>query len=125
MNKTFFLVLFLALASGSSGQAAGNIDKKTKEFSVPPNLKIEFRIFGYQFANISSRKMICFSSHAGDVTANFNECPLGAYYDTGRLNPGDKIVYLGPYGSFGKMKFISAGKKETVFYIPKGNFTLH
>ena len=125
MNKITLLSLLLIIASGAASQATGRVDKKTKEFSIPSNLKTDYRIFGYQFGSLSSRKMICFSSHSGDVTANYSECPLGSYYDTQRLKPGERIVYLGPYGAFAKMKFVADNKKETVFYLPKDSFVMN
>ncbi len=124
MNKIISLVLFLLIASSVLGQAIGTVDKKTKEFYIPGNLKIEFRVFGYQFANDATRKMICFSSHVGDVRANYNQCPLGSYFDTGKMKPEDKILYLGPTGSFAKMSFVSGDGKKTVFYLPKSSFTM-
>jgi hypothetical protein len=68
--------------------------------------------------------MICFSSHAGDVAANYNGCPLGSYFDTGKMKVGDKISYLGSIGSFGKMNFISGSGKKTIFYLPKSSFAI-
>lgn len=106
------------------GQAIGRVDKKTKEFTVPANLKTEYRFFGYQYANPSTQKMICFSSRVADVKDNYNRCPLGSYFDTEKIKYGDKIVYLGPIGSYGKMNYIGGDGKKTIFYLPKTNFTI-
>lgn len=123
MRKIFLFIFFLTMVSGVIGQAIGRIDKKTKEFYIASNQKQEYNIFGYQYANNTTRKMICFSSHVTNVKDNYNGCPLGAYFDTGEMRAGDKIVYLGGVGSFGKMNFISGNGTKTIFYLPKSSFT--
>ncbi len=122
MIKTLPLILFISLATGAIGQVIGRVDKRTKEFYIHTDLAIPYRVFGYQLASTESQKMICFSSHAEDVASNSSSCRLGAYFDTGKLNAGDKIVYLGRYGSFGKMKFISDKGRKVIFYLPKSSF---
>jgi hypothetical protein len=124
MNKALLFTLLLFFASGAIGQTIGRIEKRTKEFYIVSDLKIDYRLFGYQFASEATQKMICFSSHAGDVAANYNNCPLGAYYDTGKMKVGDKIVYLGAYGRFGKMSYVSGSGKKTIFYLPKSSFII-
>jgi hypothetical protein len=124
MNKILLFVLFLPIASGAIGQVIGRVDKKTKEFYVASNPKADYRVFGYQYANNTTQRMICFSSHVADVKDNYNRCPLGSYFDTGQMKAGDKIVYLAGIGSFGKMSFISGSGKKTIFYLPKSSFTI-
>jgi hypothetical protein len=124
MNKILSFILLLLVASGAIGQVIGRVDKKTKEFSVASNQQGDYRVFGYQYANNTTKKMICFSSRVADVKDNFNGCPLGAYFDTDKMKVGDKIVYLGGLGTFGKMNFISASGKKTLFYLPKTSFAI-
>jgi len=124
MNKILSFILFLLVASNVAGQVIGSVDKKTKEFYIPADLKMDYRVFGYQYPSITTQKMICFSSHATDVRANSSECPLGSYFDTGKMKAEDKISYLGSYGSFGKMIFISGSGKKTIFYLPKSSFAI-
>ena len=122
MNKILSLILFLLVASSAIGQVIGRVDKKTKEFSVPSDLKIEYTVFGYEFANNTTRKMICFSSN--DNTVRGSTCPLGSYFDTDKMKPGDKIFYLGQAGPFAKMNFVSGSGKKTLFYLPKSSVTM-
>lgn len=124
MNKALLFILFLLVAPCAIGQVIGRVDKKTKEFSVASDLKMEYRVFGYQYANNTTQKMICFSSNANDVRDNYSRCPLGSYYDTDKMKPGDKISYLGAAGSFGKMNFISGSGQKTIFYLPKSSFII-
>ena len=124
MNKLFLFAVSILLASQSIGQAAGRVDKKTKEFTVAANLKTDYQIFGYEYANNTTRKMICFSSHVGDVKDNYSHCPLGSYFDTDKMKVTDKIVYLGPIGTFAKMNYVAGDGKKTIFYIPKSSFTI-
>jgi hypothetical protein len=124
MNKTLSVIFFLLFVSSAIGQVIGRVDKKSKQFFIPSDQKIEYRVFGYLGPRITTSKMICFSTHAGDVTANYNNCPLGAYYDTGRMKIGDNITYAGMLGDFGRMIFIAANGKKTIFYLPKSNFVI-
>jgi hypothetical protein len=124
MNKILTIALLVLVTSGALAQVVGRVDKKTKEFTVAADQKVEYRVYGYQFANTSTRKMICFSSNTNDVRANFAQCPLGAYFDTDKLHPGDKILYLGPVGPFAKMSFNTGGGTKTLFYLPKTCFVI-
>lgn len=122
MNKILSLVAFLLVASCAMGQIVGHVNKKTKEFTVLPDQKGEYTIFGYEFANNTTRKMVAFSSNVNVVRGSV--CPLGAYFDTDKMKPGDKILYLGPVGPFAKMSFIAANGKKNIIYFPKSSFTI-
>jgi hypothetical protein len=125
--KKLILFLYLALVSlHGFSQIKAQVDKKSKEFTInaKSDSKAEYKIFGYQFPNSTTKLMICFSSYTYDVTENVNKCPLGAYFDSGRMKEGDRIVYLGNIGAFGKMNFLSASGKNTIFYVPKASFVI-
>jgi hypothetical protein len=126
MKKIFLFLFLLATAVSGYSQLKAQIDKKSKEFTVNPNSdpKAEYKIFGYQYPNATTKLMICFSSYRYDVTENVNKCPLGAYFDSGRMKEGDKIIYLGNVGAFGKMNFLSANGTKTLFYVPKNSFVI-
>jgi len=124
MKIALSICLSFLISLSSLAQPIGHVDKKTKEFYIHPDLKIDYQVFGYQVANNTSQKMICFSSHMGDVKDNYNRCPLGSYLDTGKMKPGDKILYLSNVGNFGKMVFVSGSGKRTIFYLPKSSFAL-
>jgi hypothetical protein len=115
--------LLLLISSGCSAQVVGRVDKKTKEFSIASDLKVDYMVFGFQIANATTQKLICFASNDNVVRAN-SALPLGSYFDTDRLPPGAKIMYLGMAGSFGKMSFIAGGGKTTVFYLPKASYMI-
>jgi hypothetical protein len=134
MKKALILVLLLtgfmvvqaqtAGKAGAQAQTAAKVDKKTKEFIIPSDTKAEFRYYGYQFPNETTKKMICFSSNRYDVAANIANCPLGSYFNTGGLKEGDRIIYLGKVGNYGKMNFIAGSGKKTIFYMPKTAYTI-
>jgi hypothetical protein len=124
MNKILSFILFLLVASSAIGQVAGRVDKKTKEFSVAPDQKMNYTVLGYQYPNNTTRKMICFSSNANTVQDNVSKCLLGSYFDTDKMNVGSKIVYLGAAGTFAKMNFVSGSGKKVVFYLPKSSFVI-
>ena len=110
--------------TNTTTQTAAKVDKKTKEFIIPSDTKAEFRFYGYQFPNESTKKMICFSSDRYDVGSNIANCPLGSYFNTGGMKEGDRIVYLGKVGNYGKMNYISGSGKKTLIYIPSNSFTI-
>ena len=122
--KIFLTILFLTTAFQSYSQGTIHVDKKTKEFIVPPNIKTDYNIIGYQFPNLETRKMICFSGSTSIVVENNHDCPLGAYFDTNHLKLGDMVLYLGTVGSFAKMNFIQGTGKKTIIYIPKSSFVI-
>jgi hypothetical protein len=124
MAKMLSFIALLLVASTAIGQVVGTVNKKTKEFSVASDQKIDYRVFGYQYPNNTTRKMICFSSHDADVRDNYSGCPLGSYFDTDKMKVSDKILYLGGIGTFGKMNFISGSGKKTIFYLPKSSFAI-
>jgi hypothetical protein len=122
MNRLLFSILFLLITSAVSAQVIGRVVKKTKEFYVPSDLKIEYRVFGYEMPNATSQKMICFSSYRGDVNDNYNKCPLGSYYDTGRMHPGDKISFIKEVNGFARMLYVTATGKKSIFYLPRNAY---
>jgi hypothetical protein len=124
MNKIFTSILLLTLSFSAIGQVIGTVDKKTKEFYIAADQKMNYTVFGYQFANITTSPMICFSSNADVVHANYSKCSLGSYFDTGKMNAGDHIFYLGGVGIFGKMSYVSGGGKKTIFYLPKTSWRI-
>jgi hypothetical protein len=123
MNKMLVFGLLLLISSGCFAQVVGKVDKKTKEFSIAAGQKVDYTIFGFQFANATTQKLICFASDQNVVRAN-NPLPLGSYFDTDRLPSGARIMYLGTAGTFGRMSFITPGGKTIVFYLPKANYVI-
>jgi hypothetical protein len=118
------LFIFLMIAFSGVCQPPAHVDKKSKEFIIPPNSKTEYTIIGYQFPNPDTKKMICFSTNSNMVRENDHECALGAYFDTNHLKEGDMIYYLGQVGSYAKMNFVQGNGKKTVFYILKSNLVI-
>ena len=124
MNKILSFILLLLITSSAIGQVIGRVDKKTKAFSIAPDQKMEFTVYGYQFANATTQKVICFSSNVNTVRDNSGKCILGAYFDTDKVKVGDKIVYAGVAGTFGRMTYISGTGKKMTFYLPKSSFSI-
>jgi hypothetical protein len=124
MSKFFISGLFVLLITAVGAQPIGHVVKKTKEFYISSDAKGDYRFFGYEFPDNNSQKMICFSSYRGDVNDNANKCPLGSYYDTGRMKPGDKINYITEVKGFGKMLYISATGKKAIFYLLKSSYSI-
>ena len=123
MQKMLALVSLVLISSGGFAQVIGKVDKKTKEFSIAAGQKMNYTVFGYQVASAAAPKMICFAS-SEDVTRANQNLPLGAYFDTDRLSPGDRIAFLGIAGAFGKMSFTTGAGKTVVFYLPRSSYVI-
>ncbi len=81
MYKIPLFAFLLLISAFSYAQSVAHIDKKSKEFYFVAKPNTVYKIIGYQFANITTQKMICFSSYESDVRGNAMRCPLGAYFD--------------------------------------------
>jgi hypothetical protein len=123
MKKILFPLLLIA-SMQATGQTPARVDKKSKEFIILSGSKGDYRMFGYQYPNVTTKAMICFSSNANDVRDNFSKCPLGSYFSTGEMKEGDRIVYMSPVGSFGKFNFIAGNGKKTLFYLSKKDYLM-
>jgi hypothetical protein len=123
MNKMLAIILLLTVSSGCFAQIVGKVDKKTKEFSIDPGQKVNYMVFGYRFANVTTEKYICFASNQDVERANIN-LPLGSYFDTNGLPSGAKILYMGIAGKFAKMSFHTGGGKTIIFYLPRSSFVI-
>jgi len=124
MTKILSFILLLLISSGAIAQVVGRVDKKTKEFRIAADQKANYTVFGYQYPNATTKKVICFSSNENMVREESGQCMLGAYFDTDKLKVGDRIRYVGVAGTFGKMSYITGSGKSMFFYIPKSSFIL-
>jgi len=119
MNKALTLSLLLFISSGAFAQVIGKIDKKTKEFSIAPDQKVDYTLIGYQLPSTATKHIICFSSNENTVRAESGSV-LGAYFDTQKIKFGDKIIFLGNYGKiFIKLSYVSAAGNKMVFYLSR------
>jgi hypothetical protein len=124
MSKALTFVLLLLISYGATSQVVGRVNPKTKEFSIAPDQKVDFTVMGYQFPNTTTKTMICFSSSESMVREEGPKCLLGAYFDTERMKPGDKILYVGVAGKFARMKYVAYTGQSAIFYIPKSSFVI-
>lgn len=123
MNKSLLIAVLLVFSSGSFAQIVAKVDKRTKEFSIAAGQKVNYMVFGYQYANMSAPKVICFASSEDVERANAN-LMLGSYFDTDRMPAGDQITFLGVAGAFGKMRFTTGAGKAVIFYVPKTSYVI-
>lgn len=123
MNKTLAVALLMLISSGCFAQVIAKVDRKTKEFSIAAGQKANYMVFGYQYANPSAPKVLCFASSEDVVRAN-QSLLLGSYFDTDRMPAGDQITYLGMAGAFGKMRFTTGAGRVVIFYIPKTSYVI-
>lgn len=77
-------------------------------------------LFGYESADINSKKMISFSSFTKDVENNPNKCVLGAFYDTSDLD----ISYVETSGNFVKLALKKTDGSVVNFFMEKKNVTI-
>lgn len=124
MTKILSVVLFFVISFNAIGQTIGRVNKKTKEFTIAADQKAQYTVFGYQYPNITTKKVICFSSSENMVREENPKCLLGAYFDTDKMKVGDKIRYLGIAGTFGRMSYITGTGKNMIFYLPRSSYVI-
>ena len=108
------LILGLGFAHNAMAQNLPVINKAKKTFSLYMASDDDTPlIYGYETADVSSKKMICFSTFTADVDGNPHKCALGAYYSTDEI----EIVYIATEGSFVKLKMVNSSKGDVVFYM--------
>jgi hypothetical protein len=116
MKKLILGIAFIVLAVFTTQCFAQNLPRvniSKKTFSIYEDMSDDTPlIYGYESADISSKKTICFSSMTADVENNPHHCSLGAYYTTDDI----EVEYISTEGSFVKLKFIAS---STVFYVEK------
>ena len=124
MAKILSFFLLLVVSFSAIGQTIGRVNKKTKDYTVAADQTAAYTVYGYQYPNATTKKVICFSSNGNMVREESEKCMLGAYFDTDKLKVGDKIRYMGAAGSFGKMSYITGSGKSMIFYLPKSSFLI-
>lgn len=73
------------------------------------------RIFGYETADVNSKRLLAVSAFTNDVEGNPFGCELGAYYDMKEI----KIKYLETAGTFVKAEVVANGNTKVVFFESK------
>lgn len=91
MNEAFFQKAMINLSDSS--------------LNVYENVRADYRIFGYEKPDTSSRKMILFSVFTSDVKNNPYRCKFGAYYSSGAMH-NTKIKYIKKTGAFVEVHLI-------------------
>ena len=113
------LGLLLAVATTAHAQTTAFIDRKTKSFTLVADIRKDHQIFGYAAPDSHAKKLILFSVFTTDVKNNPYHCPLGAYYQTSDLRPGENIRYISETPTFVKLTFLDASHQLTPFYIKR------
>lgn len=85
----------------------------------------DYKIFGYESADVKSSKMLLLSTMTADVENNPHACSLGAFYDMDAMN--DEGVefskYLGEESGFAKFEMLvkdEGSVANPTIYIEKG-----
>lgn len=116
--KSILSLLILSLAFLFSNQVLAQdpivVNKTDKTIYVQMSMDKDFTSFGYEKADKSSAKLICFSSMTADVDGNPHKCKMGAYYTSDDFT----INYLGMEGNFVKAE-AKANGVGSVFYLEK------
>lgn len=120
---TLLTILSIALAGLAKVQAQNlpTVNTSKKIFYLEQDMTDDTPlIFGYESADVNSKKMIAFSSFTKDVENNPNKCVLGAFYDTSDLD----ISYVETSGNFVKLAFKKTDGSVVNFYMEKKNVTI-
>jgi uncharacterized protein YecT (DUF1311 family) len=92
--------------------------EKDSTIWVPENIHSELKIFGYQYKNIESKKMILISVFTNDVENNPYNCEYGSYYHTQSMS--DMVLkYLSTQEMFMEIAVLKKGKLLGNVYMEK------
>ena len=92
------------------------VTKETGGMWLTANIRLDWRIFGYNKPDSTSKKMMLLSVFTSDVEGNPYNCPYGSYYET-----GDHIdlKYIATEGAFIKANIITTDSQKGTVYIDK------
>lgn len=82
------------------------------------NIRYDHRIFGYEKADLKSRKKILFSVFTFDVEGNPCNCVFGSFYETSSMK-GITMKYVGKEKSFMKVELHEGKTKLGTVYFEK------
>lgn len=82
------------------------------------NIRHDHRIFGYEKADLKSRKKILFSVFTFDVEDNPCNCVFGSFYETSSMK-GITMKYVGKEKSFMKVELHEGKTKLGTVYFEK------
>lgn len=82
------------------------------------NIRHDHRIFGYEKADLKSRKKILFSVFTFDVEGNPCNCVFGSFYETSSMK-GITMKYVGKKKSFVKVELHEGKTKLGTVYFEK------
>ena len=110
------VIMILVVSSSCFSQNKPVVNLTDKTFSLYIDYDQDTpTIWGYQSADLNSKKMICFSSETAIVEENKSKCVLGSYFETMDLN----IQYIEIVGAFLKLKYKNEGQADEIFYVKK------
>lgn len=117
--RPFLLVLaiLLSLASLSSAQTTFHVDRRTKQAELVANMRQDHSIIGYAAPKVTAPKLILFSIFTSEVEGNPGRYPLGAYYETSKLKPGTRLVFVGKKAGFVQLNYLAPDAKPTPVYV--------
>jgi hypothetical protein len=96
------------------------VSKGTGSMWLIANIRMDWRIFGYEKPDTASKKMILFSVFTYDVEGNPFKCPYGSYYESSGMNDdGIELRYVGEDGVFIKSEILKSDTPKATVYIEK------
>lgn len=143
MKSLFTLLLISTLSAFSQSKEIRKINKDSLEWELQGNVFLEgdnlnklqvtkqdsivrlysnirhdHRIFGYEKADLKSRKKILFSVFTFDVKGNPCNCVFGSFYETSSMK-GITMKYVGKEKSFIKVELHEGKAKLGTVYFEK------
>lgn len=94
------------------------ISKSDSTIWLTADMKLDYRIFGYDKPDITSRKMILLSIFTSDVKGNPFKCPFGSYYQSIDMTDME-LKYISTVGNFIKVNILKNGAIQGIVYIDK------
>jgi len=106
------------IETDKANTAKAYVSKDDSSISLTGNIRLDYRIFGYEKPDTSSKKQILFSVFTDDVEGNPFNCTYGAYYQTSDMNDME-IKYISTDGQFVKANILKGRGPQAIIFIDK------
>lgn len=94
------------------------VDPETNKIDLWADIKLDHRFYGFEKADVSSKRLILFSIFTDDVENNPFSLPLGSFYSTANVE-GGVFKFISEEGNFVKAEHTDKDNNTTTVYFER------